>query len=52
MESPTLPTIKFLKQPTSGEWVEQAIANPDTLLLERSHCSSRRLLNLMFRYGG
>ena len=53
MESPTLPTIKFLKQPSSREWVEQAIANPDTILLDHSHCERKAAgvaLNLMFRY--
>ena len=49
----TLPTIKFLKQPTSEEWVEQAIANLDTILLDHSHCERKAAgvaLNLMFRY--
>lgn len=51
--SSTLPTIKFLKQPTSQEWVEQAIANLDTILLDHSHCERKAAgvaLNLMFRY--
>lgn len=49
----TLPTIKFLKQPTSQEWVEQAIANLDIILLDHSHCERKAAgvaLNLMFRY--
>ena len=49
----TLPTIKFLKQPTSQDWVEQAIANLDTILLDHSHCERKAAgvaLNLMFRY--
>jgi tRNA 2-(methylsulfanyl)-N6-isopentenyladenosine37 hydroxylase len=49
----TQPTIKFLKQPTSQEWVEQAIANLDTILLDHSHCERKAAgvaLNLMFRY--
>jgi len=53
VESPTLPTIKFLKQSSSREWVEQAIANPDTILLDHSHCERKAAgvaLNLMFRY--
>ncbi|MDF0556916.1 tRNA isopentenyl-2-thiomethyl-A-37 hydroxylase MiaE [Kamptonema sp. UHCC 0994] len=48
-----LPTIKFLKQPTSKEWVEQAIANLDIILLDHSHCERKAAgvaLNLMFRY--
>jgi tRNA 2-(methylsulfanyl)-N6-isopentenyladenosine37 hydroxylase len=48
-----LPTIKFLQQPTSLAWVEQAIANLDTILLDHSHCERKAAgvaLNLMFRY--
>lgn len=51
--SKTLPTIKFLKEPTSREWVELAIANLDTILLDHSHCERKAAgvaLNLMFRY--
>ncbi|GAB4152906.1 MAG: tRNA isopentenyl-2-thiomethyl-A-37 hydroxylase MiaE [Cyanobacteria bacterium J069] len=46
-------TIKFLKEPTSAAWVEQAIANLDTILLDHSHCERKAAgvaLNLMFRY--
>ena len=53
MSSSTLPTIKFLHQPTSTAWVEQALANLDTLLLDHSHCERKAAgvaLNLMFRY--
>ncbi|HLO47928.1 MAG TPA: tRNA isopentenyl-2-thiomethyl-A-37 hydroxylase MiaE [Kamptonema sp.] len=53
MLNSTLPTIKFIKQPTSKEWVEQAIANLDTILLDHSHCERKAAgvaLNLMFRY--
>lgn len=53
MLNSTLPTIKFLKQPTSKEWVEQAIANLDIILLDHSHCERKAAgvaLNLMFRY--
>ncbi len=49
----TLPTIKFLKQPTSEAWIEQAIAHLDTILLDHSHCERKAAgvaLNLMFRY--
>jgi len=48
-----LKTIKFLQQPTSSAWVEQAIAHLDTLLLDHSHCERKAAgvaLNLMFRY--
>ncbi|WP_205370515.1 tRNA-(ms[2]io[6]A)-hydroxylase [Thermoleptolyngbya sp. PKUAC-SCTB121] len=46
-------TIKFLKEPTSTAWVEQAIAHLDTILLDHSHCERKAAgaaLNLMFRY--
>lgn len=49
----TLPTIKFLKKPTSPQWVEAAIANLDIILLDHSHCERKAAgvaLNLMFRY--
>jgi tRNA 2-(methylsulfanyl)-N6-isopentenyladenosine37 hydroxylase len=51
--SPSLPRIKFLQQPTSRAWVEQAIANLDTVLLDHSHCERKAAgvaLNLMFKY--
>jgi tRNA-(ms[2]io[6]A)-hydroxylase len=49
----TAPTIKFLQQPTSDAWVEQALANLDVILLDHSHCERKAAgvaLNLMFRY--
>lgn len=49
----TLPKIKFLQQPTLNEWVEQALSNLDTILLDHSHCERKAAgvaLNLMFRY--
>ncbi len=45
--------ISALKQPTSKNWVDQAIANLDTILLDHSHCERKAAgvaLNLMFRY--
>ncbi len=48
-----LTTINALKQPTRWEWVEQAIANLDIILLDHSHCERKAAgvaLNLMFRY--
>jgi tRNA-(ms[2]io[6]A)-hydroxylase len=51
--SATQPIIKFLKQPTSEEWVQQAIAHLDTILLDHSLCERKAAgvaLNLMFRY--
>lgn len=49
----SLPTIRFLQQPTSSAWVEQALANIETILLDHSHCERKAAgvaLNLMFRY--
>lgn len=48
-----LPTINALKQPTSSAWIEQALANLDTILLDHSHCERKAAgvaLNFMFRY--
>ena len=45
--------IKFLQQPTSSAWVEQAINHLDTILLDHSHCERKAAgvaLNLIFRY--
>ncbi len=53
MELSPTKTIKFLQQPTSSAWVEQAIAHLDTILLDHSHCERKAAgvaLNLMFRY--
>lgn len=49
----TIAKIKFLQQPTSDEWVRQALANLDLILLDHSHCERKAAgvaLNLMFRY--
>lgn len=49
----TIPTIKFLKSATSQAWLEQALANLETILLDHSHCERKAAgvaLNLMFRY--
>ena len=46
-------TIKILQQPSSPAWSEQAIANLDTVLSDRSHCerkAAEEAINLMFRY--
>ena len=51
--SANLPTIKFLQQPSSPQWLEQALAHLDTILLDHSHCECKAAsvaLNLMFRY--
>lgn len=45
--------IGVLKQPTSEAWIEQALANLGTILLDHSHCERKAAgvaLNLMFRY--
>ncbi len=46
-------TINILKNPTKSDWIEQAINNLDTILLDHSHCERKAAsvaLNLMFRY--
>jgi tRNA 2-(methylsulfanyl)-N6-isopentenyladenosine37 hydroxylase len=53
VSSSTLTPIKFLHQPTSAAWLEQALANLNTVLLDHSHCERKAAgvaLNLMFRY--
>lgn len=53
MLNSTTARIDALKQPTRQEWVEQAIANLDVILLDHSHCERKAAgvaLNLMFRY--
>ncbi len=53
MIAPLPATIKFLQQPTSPDWIQQALANLDTILLDHSHCERKAAgvaLNLMFRY--
>ncbi|MDJ0797524.1 MAG: tRNA isopentenyl-2-thiomethyl-A-37 hydroxylase MiaE [Calothrix sp. MO_167.B12] len=51
--SDQLPIINALKEPTTDAWVEQAISNLDTILLDHAHCERKAAgvaLNLMFRY--
>lgn len=53
MLSSELPTINALKTPTSFTWVEQAISNLDTILLDHSQCERKAAgvaLNMIFRY--
>ena len=53
MSLSTTATINILQQPTSMAWVEQAISNLDTILLDHSHCERKAAgvaINLMFRY--
>ena len=47
------PTIQLLQTQTSQAWVDQALANLDTVLLDHSHCERKAAgvaLNLMCRY--
>ncbi|ACA99543.1 MULTISPECIES: tRNA-(ms[2]io[6]A)-hydroxylase [Cyanophyceae] len=53
MTAATLPRIKFLQEPTRPEWIELALNNLDTILLDHSHCERKAAgvaLNMMFRY--
>jgi tRNA 2-(methylsulfanyl)-N6-isopentenyladenosine37 hydroxylase len=48
-----LPTMNILCQATTTAWIEQALANMDTILLDHSHCERKAAgtaINLMFRY--
>jgi tRNA 2-(methylsulfanyl)-N6-isopentenyladenosine37 hydroxylase len=48
-----LPTMNILRQSTTTAWIEQALANMDTILLDHSHCERKAAgtaINLMFRY--
>ncbi len=45
--------IKWLAAPTSDAWIEQAIAQPDELLIDHAHCERKAagaVVQLMFRY--
>ena len=45
--------IKILQQPSNPAWIEQAMANLDTIILDHSHCERKAAgvaINLMFRY--
>lgn len=49
----TTNTINILCEPTTSAWLEQAMANLDTILLDHSHCERKAAgtaINLMFRY--
>jgi tRNA-(ms[2]io[6]A)-hydroxylase len=53
MTASSLTPIKFLQQPTSAAWIQQAIDHLDVILLDHSHCERKAAgvaLNLMFRY--
>ena len=45
--------VKWLAAPSSGAWLEQAIAEPELVLIDRAHCERKAAgvaLQLMFRY--
>ena len=45
--------VKWLAVPTSPAWLEQAIAQPELLLIDHAHCERKAAgvaLQLMFRY--
>ena len=45
--------IKILQQPSNPDWIENALANLDTILLDHSHCERKAAgvaVNMMFRY--
>ena len=47
--------VKWLAAPTSGAWLQQALAHPELLLLDHAHCERKAAgaaLQLMFRYPG
>jgi tRNA 2-(methylsulfanyl)-N6-isopentenyladenosine37 hydroxylase len=53
MNATAFPTINVLCQPTQAAWIEQALGNMDTILLDHSHCERKAAgtaINLMFRY--
>ena len=51
--APGVSTIRWLARPSSGRWLEQAIARPEALLIDHAHCERKAAgaaLQLMFRY--
>lgn len=45
--------VKWLAAPSGGAWLEQALAHPDTVLIDHAHCERKAAgaaLQLMFRY--
>ncbi|MEM8501760.1 MAG: tRNA-(ms[2]io[6]A)-hydroxylase [Cyanobacteria bacterium P01_D01_bin.1] len=51
--SPAQAKIKFLKTPTSQAWLDQAIANTDTILLDHAQCERKAAgtaIQMMSRY--
>jgi len=53
--APLQSRIRWLAAPTSADWLEQAIARPDMVLIDHAHCERKAAgaaLQLMFRYPG
>lgn len=53
MNRTAVTAIRWLAAPSSGAWLEQAIANPAELLIDHAHCERKAAgaaLQLMFRY--
>jgi tRNA 2-(methylsulfanyl)-N6-isopentenyladenosine37 hydroxylase len=47
------PTINILKSSTNGDWIDLALSDLDTVLLDHSHCERKAAgvaVNMMFRY--
>jgi len=45
--------VKWLAVPSGAAWLEQALAHPDTVLIDHAHCERKAAgaaLQLMFRY--
>ena len=45
--------VKWLAAPSGSAWLEQALADPDTVLIDHAHCERKAAgaaLQLMFRY--
>ena len=53
MAAPEVARVRWLVAPSSTSWLAQALADPDTLLLDHAHCERKAAgvaLQLMFRY--
>ncbi|MEN9877709.1 MAG: tRNA-(MS[2]IO[6]A)-hydroxylase [Cyanobacteriota bacterium] len=53
MNRTAVTAIRWLAAPSSGAWLQQAIANPAELLIDHAHCERKAAgaaLQLMFRY--
>ncbi len=53
VKSDAKPTIKFLKTPTSADWVAMALVNIDTILLDHAQCERKAAgtaIQMMSRY--